>query len=215
MGKSQLEEIKRLLRERKGEIEERLEEFRLIFKRNDPYELFAEFAFCLLTPQSKAKICWAAVEKLKASGALYRGSRTEIEKQLIGVRFKRNKAGYIMESRRKFLKNGKFTIMKTILSLSPVKAREWLVKNVKGMGMKEASHFLRNIGLGEDLAILDRHILKNLKALEVIDNIPPNLSIGKYLEIESKMKEFSRRHKIPMAYLDLALWCRETGEIFK
>ena len=51
-------------------------------------------------------------------------------------------------------------------------AREWLVHNVKGIGYKEAGHFSRNIGFTQDLAILDRHILKNLKKLEPIDGVP-------------------------------------------
>jgi N-glycosylase/DNA lyase len=83
------------------------------------------------------------------------------------------------------------------------------------MGNKEASHFLRNIGLGEDLAILDRHILKNLQFLGIIDRIPNNLSAKRYAEIEAKMKTLAHRLQIPMSHLDLVLWFRETREIFK
>ncbi len=86
---------------------------------------------------------------------------------------------------------------------------------VKGMGYKEASHFLRNIGFGEELAILDRHILKNLKEFGVIDEIPSSISKKKYMEIESKMKEFSVSANIPIDHLDLVFWYKETGEIFK
>ena len=93
--------------------------------------------------------------------------------------------------------------------------REWLVENVRGMSYKEASHFLRNIGQGEKLTILDRHILKNLKALNVIDKVPKSLSKKKYLEIEEKMMDFADRIKIPLDHLDLLLWYKETGEIFK
>jgi len=53
--------------------------------------------------------------------------------------------------------------------------REWLIRSIRGIGYKEASHFLRNIGLGENLAILDRHILKNLKFFGVIEEIPASL----------------------------------------
>jgi N-glycosylase/DNA lyase len=83
------------------------------------------------------------------------------------------------------------------------------------MGYKEASHFLRNIGMGEDLAILDRHILKNLKILGVISEIPVSLTRNKYLEIEIKMRDFAENVKIPMSHLDLLLWYKETKEIFK
>jgi len=86
---------------------------------------------------------------------------------------------------------------------------------VKGIGLKEASHFLRNIGLGGDIAILDRHILKNLARLGVIQSVPPTLTSRRYLEIESSMKEFARSTGIPMDHLDFVLWYRETEDIFK
>ncbi|MBU1630565.1 MAG: DNA lyase, partial [Candidatus Omnitrophica bacterium] len=86
---------------------------------------------------------------------------------------------------------------------------------VKGIGYKEASHFLRNIGLGENIAILDRHILRNLKELGVIKEILSSISKKKYLEIEGKMKEFSVSANIPMDHLDLVFWYKETGEVFK
>ena len=47
-----------------------------------------------------------------------------------------------------------------------------------GLGYKEASHFLRNIGLSEDIPILDRHILKNLVLLGAIDKVPSSISSG-------------------------------------
>ncbi|MFH1352625.1 MAG: hypothetical protein ABIH68_03510 [bacterium] len=93
--------------------------------------------------------------------------------------------------------------------------RRWLVKNVRGYGFKEASHFLRNIGRGTELAILDRHILKNLLALKVIRKIPGHLSAKDYLSVERKFLNLSRKIKIPAEHLDLLLWCRETRDIFK
>jgi len=89
------------------------------------------------------------------------------------------------------------------------------VANVLGLGYKEASHFLRNIGLGEDLAILDRHILKNLALLGVIDKVPESPTKRLYIEIEKQMTAFSSQAGIPMGQLDLLLWYKEAGEIFK
>ena len=74
---------------------------------------------------------------------------------------------------------------------------------------------MRNIGLGEDLAILDRHILKNLVLLGVIDEVPGSPTKRIYLEIEKKMEAFSRKTGIPMGQLDLLLWYKEAGEVFK
>ena len=97
----------------------------------------------------------------------------------------------------------------------PKAARAWFVREVDGLGWKEASHFLRNIGRGERLAILDRHILRNLLRHGVIRRMPRTLTANRYLTIESKMERFSDDVEIPMAALDLLFWSRETGEVFK
>lgn len=134
----------------------------------------------------------------------------EIREELKKIRFKNKKAKYIINAMENFDR-----IIEKIRNMPSMEAREYIVKNIKGIGYKEASHFLRNIGLALDLAILDRHILKNLKNLGVIDEIPKSLSPKKYIEIEEKMIEFSKKVSIPVAHLDLLLWCKETGEVFK
>jgi N-glycosylase/DNA lyase len=74
---------------------------------------------------------------------------------------------------------------------------------------------LRNIGFGEKISILDRHILKNLNLLGVTEEIPESLSRAKYVQIEKNMAEFAKKSNIPLSHLDLLLWYKETGEIFK
>ncbi len=212
MDAEALREIFAIYEKIKPDIEKRLVEFKRFYEIASEKDLFAEMAFCLLTPQSKAKVCWKAVEKMKDSGVLYKGSAEEIEPYLKGVRFYRTKAKRIVKARKKFY--GK--IRKTVESFDNVKKlRDFLVKNVDGYGYKEASHFLRNIGFGKHLAILDRHILKNLKELGVIDEVPKSMTRKRYLEIEEKMKEFCERVGIPMDHLDLVLWYKEAGEVFK
>ena len=93
--------------------------------------------------------------------------------------------------------------------------REWLVKNVSGLGYKEATHFLRNIGRNGGLAILDRHILRNLKRYGAIRSLPTSLSRKHYLSIERRFKTFADRIGIPIDELDLLFWSMETGEIRK
>ncbi len=212
MDAEALREIFAIYEKIKPDIEKRLVEFKRFYEIASEDDLFAEMVFCLLTPQSKAKVCWKAVEKMKDSGVLYKGSAEEIEPYLKGVRFYRTKARRIVKARGKFY--GK--IRKTIESFDNVKKlRDFLVKNVDGYGYKEASHFLRNIGFGDELAILDRHILKNLKKLGVIEEVPKSMTRKRYLEIEEKMKEFCERVGIPMDHLDLVLWYKEAGEVFK
>lgn len=177
------------------EIKSRLKEFKENYK--DKNKILRELCFCLCTPQSKAELCWKAVCALP-------------DRKLKGVRFANNKIKYIDEANKNFT-----NILNNIDAKNPEKTREWLVENVKGLGMKEASHFLRNIGLGENFAILDRHILKNLKKEGVIKEIPKTLSKKKYLEIEKQMRSFAKKIKIPMDELDLLFWSMETGKVFK
>ena len=132
------------------------------------------------------------------------------------MRFKYTKAENIVRAREFFTQDGELKIRNTLSQFqNPKEMRDFLVRNIRGMGYKEGSHFLRNIGLGRDLAILDSHILKNLFALGVIDELPKGLTKRKYLEIEERMRNFSRKIGIRMDYLDLILWYRETGKIFK
>jgi len=49
----------------------------------------------------------------------------------------------------------------------------------------------------------------------VIKEVPKSLSGSKYKDIEKKMAAFSKRIDIPLSHLDLLLWYKETGEIFK
>ncbi len=184
---------------------------------SDDKDIFKELCFCILTPQSKAKVCWAAIEKLSQDNILYAGNFFEIRNKLYGVRFKNNKARYILAARNFFKKNQKLDIKSVIKNFGKdyTTLRDFLVKNIKGYGYKEASHFLRNIGLGGSFAILDRHILNNLVRCSVLEKYPKSLSRKLYLDIEDKMKAFSKKIKIPMEELDLLFWSQETGEIFK
>ena len=204
-------EYKELLEEykkKKQKIKDRLKDFRSINK-NKTKELFPELCFCLLTPQSNARYCDKAIRELKKTDLLFKGRKRAIGNVLRGkARFHNKKAEYIIHARSCFDRN-------IFNSGNALNIRDHLVKNIKGMGYKEASHFLRNIGLGAEVAILDRHILKNLKRYGIIGSIPPSLTPGLYLKIERKAREFARRLNIPLEELDLLFWSRETGEIFK
>ncbi len=209
--------MQRLLSEYKKKrrsIRRRLKEFKALRRMKDG-EVFAELCFCLLTPQSKAVSCDKTVKALKKKGLLLKGPRYRMKAQLKGIRFPNNKTSYLIAARHLF-KQGKIPGIKSRLDADNVfETREWLVKNVKGLGYKEASHFLRNIGLGRDLAILDVHILRNLKKRGVIKEIPLSISRKRYLDIEERMRAFSQKIKIPLGELDLLFWSMDTGFIFK
>lgn len=199
--------FKRDYKIKKNQIQERLREFTKIGKRNNPDELFLELCYCLCTPLSKAEKVYKVInnenkEKLK----LYNPS--DLSAFLKGnCRFHNNKAKYICQSRSN---------IPLILNLSKdsLEARDSLVKNVKGLGYKEASHFLRNIGYRE-LAILDGHILNTLHSLHVLKSNQRPKSRKEYLEIENKVKQFADKIKIDMDELDLLIWSMKTGIVLK
>jgi N-glycosylase/DNA lyase len=210
-----LDKVIEIYKEIRPLIEERLKDFENVWKEATEEELFAELCFCLLTPQSKAVVCDKAIKSLKEKNLILTGSEEEIQNELVGVRFKRNKSKYIILARQLFLKNGGVDVRSKIKTDDVFYTREWLVNNIKGFGYKEASHFLRNIGFGSNISILDRHILKNLKLLEVIEEIPKTLTKKRYLNIESSMRDFCEETGIPMDHLDLVLWYKEAGKVFK
>ena len=209
-------ELLKKYEQRKDEIKKRLQEFREVFSQDDK-RIFTELAFCLCTPQSKATAAWNAITSLNKNNFLMSGSEQQIQPFLNTVRFNESKAKNILLAREMFSQDEQLNIKQKLSEFggNQVELREWLVENVMGLGMKEASHFLRNIGVGNELAILDRHILKNLYEYGAIEEVPKTLTEKKYLEIEHKMKHFASRVGIPFEELDLLLWAEETGYIFK
>ena len=192
---------------RKEKINSRLEDFSNIDK-TDLVQIFEELAFCLLTPQSKAKAADQSIKNLVKNNLLFYGKSEEIQKYLTGIRFHITKSQRIVEARDTF---SSFDFDYSNIS----NLRTEIVKAFKGIGYKESSHFLRNIGFGKDIAILDRHILKNLVKVNIIEEIPKTITPKKYLEIEEKMRIFCQKIGIDMDQLDLLFWSEETGEIIK
>lgn len=210
-------EIEKIYKEKQKDIEKRLREFKEIWEKGSNEDIHAELSFCILTPQSKAVNAWKAITTLRENGLLFNGSAEDIVEYLNIVRFKNNKAKYLVALREQMQnEKGEIVTKDFFNSITDVKdKREWIVKNIKGMAYKEAGHFLRNVGFGKEIAILDRHILKNLVKLEVIEDVPKSLTPKLYLEIEEKMKAYCKFISIPMDSLDLLLWYKEAGEIFK
>ena len=196
-------------------IAARLSHFEQVGKKGGR-ALFEELCFCLLTPQSKARSCDAAISELKEKKLLFSGNAAAIAKVLsTKTRFHNNKARYLVEAWKKFETDNFALLAHTTFSGSERNAREYFLQEVKGLGLKEASHYLRNVGRGSTLAILDRHILKNLVKCGAIGKVPASLTEKRYLQIEKDMEKFCTRTGIPLAHLDLLFWAEETGEIFK
>jgi len=172
--------------------------------------LFSELCFCILTANYTAA-GGIRIQQLIGDGFLHL-PETELAERLrsLGHRFPSSRAGYIVEARRLY---GRLSML---LGRFPEasEAREWLVESVKGLGYKEASHFLRNTGHA-DVAIIDRHILRFLKARGLIWDMPGSLTKRRYLCYEQRLRAVARRLGVSLGELDLYLWYMATGKVLK
>ncbi len=192
----------------KEEIQEILRKFKQVAQSDYFYEL----CYCLLTPSTRAINAFYAVEQLK--------KKRFFEKPFNPVNVLNNKKHYIRfhNTKAKRLLNAKkiwHEIEQVLLANESVYSkREQLVWLVDGFGLKEASHFLRNIGYS-GIAILDRHILRNLSNYGIIDGEYKISTPRKYLDVENKFLEFSKTTGISLEELDLLFWAKETGFVLK
>ena len=188
----------------KNKIQSRLKDFKNLSEE----EKFKEFLFCLLTPQSNAQRCWNAVEEIS--------KLREIKEETVFNILKSKTRFHITKTKRILEAKDNWNKIKYNLNNKEVKElRNFLAETVNGYGLKEASHFLRNIGLsGNQIAILDRHILRNLRKYNIIKESKVKNKKA-YLEIENSFINFANQLSIPPDELDLLWWSQENGEIFK
>ena len=203
-------------RERQVEIRNRLAEFAAVWKEGTDARLWEEMVFCFFTGGCSAKMGLRSIDAVRP--LLGSGTQPEIASALTGVhRYPNARARYVFAS-RSFLKEHCNLELRAKLEAFDcrLERRDWLVreKGIKGLGYKEASHFLRNIGL-KGYAILDKHVLKCLAELKIIDTPKPPNTRSKYLRVEDQLRDLTERTKIDFDEMDLVLWSMKTGQILK
>ncbi len=191
----------------KSQIVQRMHELKQNF--DDEEKVFSELCFCITTANNKATTGLLVQEKIVPRIHSLTEKQIASELRGLGSRFHNNKAKYLHEAKKH--KNIKY-ILKNFEN--EFQAREWIVENVKGIGYKEASHFLRNIGY-QNLAILDRHVLNLMKEFKLIQEKPKTLTKNKYLELEENLKLLAEELKMTQSELDFYLWYMKTGKILK
>jgi N-glycosylase/DNA lyase len=207
--KKLLESVENLKKDEvKKLVDARIKEFKEIGNKPSS-EIFNELCFCILTANFNAE------KGIKIQEEVGKGFLTLPESQLakklkeLGHRYPNTRAKYIVEARK--YKNSLKDIINSFNNVSEL--RKWLVKNIKGIGYKEASHFLRNIGY-ENFAIIDFHIIDILTKHKLIER-PKTITKRKYLEIEGLLKKIARKLNLSLGELDIYLWFAETGKILK
>ncbi len=203
-----------LYQQKCSEIASRIESFLLVKEKADDGLLFEELAFCTLTPQVRPLEAEKTLEHLKHLGLLWHGQPEELSQHLHRVRFRHTKAMSLVYNRSVCMAEG-FSLGKKLRELGDAFCqREWVVATMRGIGWKEASHFLRNTGFGLELAILDRHVLRTLHERFGVP-LPSSLSGRLYLEYEELLRTWSDKIGISLAAMDFVLFYDKTGLIFK
>ncbi|MES0094266.1 hypothetical protein [Mesorhizobium sp. M0030] len=82
--------------------------------------------------------------------------------------------------------------------------RERLVEHFPGLGYKQASMLLRDLGLAENLAIIDTHVVK---FSGIFIEMPMYKGTSQsYLKCEAALQQFASAYGISVASLDRAIW---------
>jgi N-glycosylase/DNA lyase len=191
-------------------VEARIKEFKESHVKGEEW-WFEELVFCLLTANYSARGALACIAALKEDNTLSDGGLEQLRVCLEHRhRFPQKRSEFILKARAH-----KGDLKKTIISqLSSNAARDWLVENITGLGMKEASHFLRNVGY-LDLAIIDKHIISHMLEQGIIDERPKTVTKKKYLEYEKILMSVAGLIGMPLGQMDLYLWAKKSGEVIK
>jgi len=201
---------------RRREIAARLGEFDEIRSSGSDLNLLEEMVFCFFTGGCSARMGLNALAAVRP--ILLDGDQAMLAKALSGVhRYPNARARYVVASREFLRERFNLEIRKQIESFDcRLARRDWLVKEkgIKGLGYKEASHYLRNIGF-KGYAILDKHVLNCLFELKIIDDPKPPNTRTKYLKIEENLRQLTEMTQIDFDELDLVLWSMKTGVILK
>ncbi len=197
-------------------IKERLAEFKEVIEKGDDARLFEELVFCIFTAGASARMGLRCIEKVRP--VLFSGTEAEILNAITGShRYARERTRYILHTRKYLESECGLKMREKLESLADHQTRrDFFAANpgIKGIGYKEASHFLRNIGY-KGYGILDKHILRSLHELSIIDDPKPPTTKKKYLALEKILQDFAEKIEINFDELDLLLWSNKTGEILK
>jgi N-glycosylase/DNA lyase len=205
-------------RARRKEIQKRLGEFEEVWRKGTDARLWEELAYCIFTAGASARMGLNSVDAVRS--LLLDGQPEEMTaalKKAGAHRFPVARPRYIVTTRNYFRADFGMALRKRLRSFKcPFERRDWLAqeKQVKGLGYKEASHFLRNIGI-RGHAILDKHVMRCLAEVGVIDTAKPPFNRKRYLDVEQQFLRFAREIRIDFDELDLVLWSMKTGEILK
>lgn len=186
------------------------------------YLLRRELVACILGSQVRYETAINALDRIEQVGLLadewwYNNNdqfEIEIYKTLScktypyqsgAYRFPKARANQIAKTRNTIAQRSFYKLF--FESSEPKEIRRRLVLEISGLGPKQASMFLRNIGLSYDLAILDTHVLNFLKMQNILSYNHLKIStLAAYERTENVVINYSKSLGYPVGYLDWAIW---------
>lgn len=191
-------------------------------------DLWYELASCILGSRVSYEEAVAAARYLRSTGLLHfkcnPSDLWEFEKRIAEAlsvrifpsakkssgqryRFPFIRANHIRRTAEAIYSHGNSLRKILFHSTNTKDARVHLVSTAFGIGPKQASLFLRNIGYADDLAILDRHVLQYMHWTRLIPKEPVQVhTLRGYEQIERTFLGHAQEMGLPVAFLDLAVW---------
>ncbi|MEM0140690.1 MAG: N-glycosylase [Thermoplasmatales archaeon] len=166
-------------------------------------DLFMELVFCTLTANTSADMGIRCENAIREVGLFDAASLREA---LIRCRYR------FPNTRSRFIEFNfkRKHLLKEILGSDG--RRDILIDTYMGIGMKEASHFLRNTGYFQ-YSILDKHIQRFLSSYYgIIVNVKSRRG---YEEGERLFFDLSSTYGLEPGVMDLVVWYVMTGKILK
>jgi N-glycosylase/DNA lyase len=185
-------------------------------------QLWWELSCCILSSQVPYSSAVAAADAIDAKGVLL-GTTADLE-QLVSRLVPLLQTPLLIEGRQRsyrfpfarsvLLARARIAITRSAGSLAAFLAastdggqsREWLIAHVPGLGPKQASMFLRNIGATYDLAILDRHVTNYMSAVGIESSSRILRNLAQYREREAVLSSHAQELGLRVGLLDWAIW---------
>lgn len=192
-------------------------------------KLLGELLLCIISSQEKYEVALSITRELVSSNLLRKPTsarefkliQTQVRRVFSNpvkftyrgkshcrrLRFNNKKYSYVISALRAFHMDG-LDIAKLIRRNSCARTtRLELIKCISGLGPKQASMYLRNIGYHNEFAVLDKHILDYMQLMGLITNHNGSVpNIRTYERLETLFKEYAEGYCVGIYHLDLAIW---------
>lgn len=192
-------------------------------------KLLSELVLCILSSQEKYEVALGAMKMLQKDNVLkipqnrieLKEIKREIKRTLSRpIRFNYNGKGY--SRRLRFFNKKCDYIIQTVqniylndLTIKEILSSKCCIQETRnqiinysiGLGPKQASMFLRNVGYHSELAVLDKHVIDYMKMMGMTTTSTTGFSnIRQYQIAELRLKSYAETYNVSLLHLDMAIW---------